>query len=125
MRRQPTLPCKYKRALFSWKDIVGGELATFGYLHWYANPNRCIKAAMRNIFQPIVGFARSRTQEEWKALLGSQIGRGRVFVRENGEVAAVLGFAFGIGMVLFFKLFVVVFCLAALSYLLLTIMARE
>jgi hypothetical protein len=80
---------------------------------------------MRNIFQPFVDFARSRTQEEWRDLLSSQIERGRIFVRENGEIAAVLGFAIGIGMVLFFKLFLVLFCLAALSYLLLTIMARE
>jgi hypothetical protein len=80
---------------------------------------------MRNIFQPFVDFARSRSQQEWREVFQAQVERVRAFVRENGEVAAVLGFGLGIAMVLFFKLFLLLFCLAALTYLVLTIMAKE
>lgn len=80
---------------------------------------------MRNIFQPLVDFAGSRTQQEWNEVFKGRLEAVRRFVRENGEVAALVGFGVGIAIVLFFKLFVFLFCLIALSYFVLTIMARE
>jgi hypothetical protein len=80
---------------------------------------------MRNIFQPLVDFAGSRTQREWKEAAQAQCERLRTFVRENGEVAALVGFGVGIAMVLFFKLFLLLCCLITLSYLLLIIMAKD
>jgi len=41
----------------------------------------------------------------------------RVMVRDNGEKAALLGFAIGIGVVLFFKIFLFLAAIAVLSFL--------
>ena len=80
---------------------------------------------MRNIFQPLIDFAGSRTQQEWNEVFQGRFEGVRTFVRENGEISAVVGFGVGIAMVLFFKLFLLLFCMLALSYLVLTIMAKE
>ena len=64
---------------------------------------------------------KKRTQEEWKAYLSDQWTDLRIFVQENGEKAAVLGCAFGIVIVVFFKLFVFLVCLGALALLLLAV----
>ncbi len=80
---------------------------------------------MRNILQPLINVAGSRTQAEWNDLFRSRLEGVRTFVRENGEIALLVGFGVGIAMVLFFKLFVLLFCLVALSYLVLIIMAKE
>lgn len=80
---------------------------------------------MRNIFQPLIDFAGSRTQQEWNQVFQGQVEGVRTFVRQNGEIAALVGFGVGIAMVLFFKVFLLLFCLLALSYLVLIIMARE
>jgi hypothetical protein len=80
---------------------------------------------MRNIFQSLVDFAGARTQQEWNEFFRGQVYGLRAFVRENGEVAALVGFGVGIALALFFKLFLFLFCLLALSYLVLIIMAKD
>jgi hypothetical protein len=72
---------------------------------------------MRNIFKDITQFARSRTSAEWKKLVFSKLDDLRLAVRDNGEKAALVAFAVGIVMVLFFKLFLILCAVAALSFL--------
>jgi len=72
---------------------------------------------MRNIFKDITQFARSRTSAEWKKLVSDQLDDLRLTVRDNGEKAALVAFGVGILMVLFFKLFLIVCALGALSFL--------
>jgi len=72
---------------------------------------------MRNIFKDITQFARSRTSAEWKKLVFDQLDDLRLTVRDNGEKAALVAFGVGILMVLFFKLFLILCAVAALSFL--------
>lgn len=72
---------------------------------------------MRNIFKDITQFARSRSSEEWKRLTLGKLEILRVGVRENGEVAAIVAFAVGVVVVLFFKLFLILLAVAVLSFL--------
>lgn len=80
---------------------------------------------MNNPIQSVKDLINSRTQTQWRDLFREQYQRLRSFLRQNGEVAALTGFLFGIALVFFFKLFVVVGCLIALTYLLLTVFAPE
>lgn len=80
---------------------------------------------MNNPIQSVKDLINSRTQTQWRDLFREQYQRLRSFLRQNGEVAALAGFLFGIALVFFFKLFVVVGCLIALTYLLLTVFAPE
>lgn len=72
---------------------------------------------MRNIFNDITRFARSRSSEGWKAFLWEKFDDIRASVRDNGEKAAFAAFAIGIFVVLFFKLFLAVVALGALCFL--------
>jgi hypothetical protein len=72
---------------------------------------------MRNVLKDITEFARSRSSEGWKALATEKLDTLRIVVRENGEKSALLAFGIGIIVVLFFKLFLIVVALAALSFL--------
>jgi hypothetical protein len=72
---------------------------------------------MGNLVKDITEFARSRSAEEWKALASERYQQLRVGVRENGEKSALLAFGIGILVVLFFKLFLIVVAVAALSFL--------
>jgi len=80
---------------------------------------------MRKFFDRILGFSRSKSKEEWRAFFGQQGSSLRVFVQQNGEKAALLGFALGILIILFFKLFIVLACVAALLAMLLIICAES
>ena len=71
---------------------------------------------MRNIVKDITEFARSRSAEGWKTLARERYDELRISVRENGEKSALLAFGVGILVVLFFKLFLIVVALAALSF---------
>jgi hypothetical protein len=71
---------------------------------------------MRNIVKDITEFARSRSAEGWKILARERYDELRISVRENGEKSALLAFGVGILVVLFFKLFLIVVALAALSF---------
>jgi hypothetical protein len=72
---------------------------------------------MRNILKDITQFARSRSSDEWKSLAWQRMDDLRITVRENGEKAAVVAFGVGIVVVVFFKLFLILSAVAALSFL--------
>jgi hypothetical protein len=72
---------------------------------------------MRNIFNDITQFARSRSSDEWKAFLWQKFDDLRIAVRDNGEKAAFAAFAVGIFVVLFFKLFLILVALGGLAFL--------
>lgn len=72
---------------------------------------------MRNVWKDITEFARSRTAEEWKTLASERFDQLRITVRENGEKSALMAFGVGILVVIFFKLFLILVALAALSFL--------
>jgi len=80
---------------------------------------------MHSSLQNIVGRIRARTQAQWKALFLERYELLRSLVREHGEIAAVVGFGLGIGIVLFFKLFVFLAVVAALAYSLIMLIAKE
>jgi hypothetical protein len=75
------------------------------------------RGTMRNILKDITEFARSRSAEGWKTLARERFDELRIAVRENGEKSALAAFGIGIVVVLFFKLFLVLVALAALSFL--------
>lgn len=72
---------------------------------------------MRNIVKDITELARSRSAEGWKTLAREKLDELRIAVRENGEKSALAAFGVGIFVVLFFKLFLIVIAIAALSFL--------
>lgn len=72
---------------------------------------------MRNILKDITQFARCRSSDEWKSLAWQRMDDLRITVRENGEKAAVVAFGVGIVVVVFFKLFLILSAVAALSFL--------
>jgi hypothetical protein len=72
---------------------------------------------MRTIVRDITQFARSRSSDEWKRLALDKLDDLRIAVRDNGERAAIAAFVVGIVVVLFFKLFLIVSAVAALSFL--------
>ncbi|MEN9847260.1 MAG: hypothetical protein RIS36_2407 [Pseudomonadota bacterium] len=72
---------------------------------------------MRNIVKDITGFARSRSAEGWKSIARERLDDLRIAVRENGEKSALAAFGVGVFVVLFFKLFLIVVAVAALSFL--------
>lgn len=80
---------------------------------------------MRNVWKDITEFARSRSAEEWKTRASDTYDQLRVTVRENGEKSAVVAFGVGILVVIFFKLFLVLVALAALSFLTLLWLAES
>jgi hypothetical protein len=55
----------------------------------------------------IKDFIRSRTQEEWKSYFLGYAEHARAYIQAHGERSALIGFALGIFMVLFTKLFLV------------------
>lgn len=72
---------------------------------------------MRGIFSDITRFARSRSSEEWKVFLWQKVEGLRGSIQDNGEKAALAAFGIGIFVVLFFKLFLILVALGALSFL--------
>jgi hypothetical protein len=72
---------------------------------------------MRGILNDITRFARSRSSGEWKEFLREKAGDLRGAIQDNGEKAAFAAFAIGIFVVLFFRLFLILVALGALSFL--------
>lgn len=54
----------------------------------------------------IVEIIRARTRGEWTSLGKDYITEIRIWLQENGEIAALVGLILGIFIVLFFKLFI-------------------
>jgi hypothetical protein len=71
---------------------------------------------LRGVVGRITEFAKSRTDDEWRAYTRQLLLQLRELIRENGEKAALLGFILGIFIVVFFKLFVVLIMLAIAAY---------
>ncbi len=72
---------------------------------------------MLPIFDDIMKVIRSRTQAEWRSFFHERLTRCRDYLRAHGEQGAVLGFAAGVFIVLFFKLALCLMILAILAYL--------
>jgi hypothetical protein len=64
----------------------------------------------------ITKFAKSRTEDEWRAYVRERFEDLRILIRDNGEKAAVVGFVLGIGIMLFFKLFIILAVVAVAVY---------
>ena len=62
-------------------------------------------------------FIHQRTKDEWDLYFKEKVTSARIFVQENGEISALLGFAVGAVMVLFYKPFALIFCILMLAYL--------
>lgn len=70
-------------------------------------------------------FISQRTKSEWDLFFKEKVATLRIFVQENGEISALLGFLVGALMVLFYKPFALVFCLLMLAYLGIILYAPE
>jgi hypothetical protein len=75
------------------------------------------------VIDRITEFARSRSEVEWREYIRERFEFVRNLVRENGEKAAILGFVLGIGLVIFFKLFVLLLVVAVGVYSTILILA--
>ncbi len=75
------------------------------------------------VIDRITEFARSRSEDEWREYIRERFEFVRNLVRENGEKAAILGFVLGIGLVIFFKLFVLLLVVAVGVYSTILILA--
>jgi hypothetical protein len=75
------------------------------------------------MFDGILKSIRAKSRAEWQAHLHGKVSFLRDYVRENGERAAVLGFLLGVFLVIFYKLALVLVCLAVVGYQLLLIMS--
>lgn len=64
----------------------------------------------------ITKFAKSRTEDEWRAYVRERLEDLRLLIRDNGEKAAIVGFAFGMGIILFFKLFIILAVVSVAVY---------
>lgn len=73
----------------------------------------------------IVDSIRQRTRQEWQEYFRARIDRVREYAQANGEKAALAAFLLGISVILFFKLALVLGCLAVVGYHLVLILADE
>jgi hypothetical protein len=80
---------------------------------------------MRNVWKDITEFARSRSAEDWKTLASDTYDQMRITVRDNGEKSALVAFGVGILVVSFFKFFLILVALSALSFLTLLWLAES
>jgi hypothetical protein len=80
---------------------------------------------MRDAIQRIMIAIRSRTKQEWQDYFSGLLNKVRDFVRAEGEKAAILAFCLGIFLVIFYKLAIVLTCLALVGYQLILIIADE
>lgn len=57
-------------------------------------------------FREILDLIRAKSRKEWSELVRERIVLIRIWLQENGEIAALCGFVAGIIIILFFKLFI-------------------
>lgn len=60
-----------------------------------------------------IKFAQSKTRAQWLELLKGKISICRAWLNESGEKSALYCFIAGIALVLFYKIFIVLFLIAA------------
>lgn len=76
------------------------------------------------MFDGIVDRIRSKSRQEWREYFAAQVGRLREWMQSNGEKAAIMGFLLGVFIIVFYKLALVVGCLAIVGYQLVLIIAE-
>jgi hypothetical protein len=73
----------------------------------------------------IFDFIHSRTRSEWQQFFDEALERLRDYVRSHGERAALIAFGAGIFIVLFYKLALVLACLAVLAHQVILLVAKD
>jgi hypothetical protein len=76
------------------------------------------------MFGALVSRIKSKRKAEWNEYFRGWIEWLRDYVQSNGEKAAVLGFIFGIFAVTFYKLVILIACLALVAYQLVLLIAE-
>lgn len=72
---------------------------------------------MLPIIDDVMKVIRSRSQAEWRSYFQERLDKFREYLRAHGEQGAVLGFAVGVFIVMFFKLALFLIIVAILGYL--------
>ncbi len=62
----------------------------------------------------VLHIIRAKSRCEWSSVIKDHVTDLRIWLQENGEIAALFGLIVGIFVVLFFKLFVFLFVLGGL-----------
>jgi hypothetical protein len=78
---------------------------------------------MANIINSFIESIRSRSRSEWQVFFNNHWTGVKDYVRLNGERSAILGFALGVFIVLFYKLAILLGCLVILAYQVIMIVA--
>ncbi len=78
---------------------------------------------MKNIMHRITDIIRTRSRDEWQSFFAGKIAYLREYTRAHGERSALIAFGLGIFLVLFYKLALIVVCLALLAYQLILIIS--
>jgi hypothetical protein len=80
---------------------------------------------MKDTIERVTRAIRSRTKAEWEQYFSDLLTQTREFVRSEGEKAALIGFGLGIFIVIFYKLALVLACLAVVAYQLILIISDK
>jgi hypothetical protein len=75
------------------------------------------------MFDGILRAIQSKSREQWEQATSQKAAELREYVRANGEKAALIGFLLGVFIVIFYKLALIVGCLAAIGYQLVLIVS--
>lgn len=77
------------------------------------------------MFDKILQSIRRRTKSEWQVYYRERVELLRSYIRENGEKASLLGFIFGIAVVVFYKLALLLACLGLIAAQTVILLAEE
>lgn len=75
--------------------------------------------------EKVIAHIRSKSKLEWQRFFQDKLLHIREYVRGHGEKSAIFAFVAGVFMVIFFKVTLVLVCLAALAYLLILLISDE
>jgi hypothetical protein len=78
---------------------------------------------MKVTMQRIIDAIRSKRRDEWQALFQQKLSDLREYARAHGERAALGAFGFGMFVVVFYKVALLIACLAVLAYQLILILS--
>ncbi len=71
----------------------------------------------------VIAKIKTRKSSEWNNLVREKALEARDFIRDRGEVAAVIGFIVGVSFILIFKLWLILIGVAIITYALILIIA--
>lgn len=71
----------------------------------------------------VISKIKARKSSEWNNLVREKVLETRELIREQGEVAAVVGFIIGVSFILLFKLWLILIGLAIISYAIILVIA--